>query len=414
MPPRKATANAPSDTTTPSTISTKRKIDWSTIDEPDVFEGFTLTAVTSNKRRKTVQSQTKETSGTTNDAGIPGYGEAPLSANIVQSNPFPEAALSQSHYAVEPAHVWESTKRYRKFTISEAEFEVGQCVFIEKQPEKQDVDGSIQHWVGQVLEVRAGDASHVYLRVYWFYRPEDLPGGRQPHHGECELVASNHMDIIEALSVSDKADVKYWDEDPEKPWPLKQQLFWRQSFDLQTTRAKQFSPIRKICVDRAPCNPDEPLVQCPSCLVWLHAQCLEDRAVRDAAGTHSLQTKMSATRGKKKRGRPSSSSEPPPFTAYLSTLGESGTTYLTVTDHRPGESKRRFNVDIKCLKCNAVIESAPEEIPPEPPTTTNFVIAVNESNPLLQNTDTPLELAVEPSPKLNGEKIEDSSSTMFD
>jgi hypothetical protein len=98
--------------------------------------------------------------------------------------------------------------------------------------------------MGRVLEVRAGDASHVYLRVYWLYRPEDLPRGRQSHHGDSELIASNHMDIIEALSVADRAEVVHWDEDPDADWPMRDQLFWRQTLDIEKPKAKQFSVCR--------------------------------------------------------------------------------------------------------------------------------------------------------------------------
>lgn len=160
-------------------------------------------------------------------------------------------------------------------------------------------------------------------------------------------------------------------------------------------------------MDKKPCNPDEPLVQCPSCSMWLHAQCLEDRAVQDAANTISPQTRKSATSGKKKRGRPSSHSEPLPFTAYLNTLEESGTTYLTVTDHRPEQNQRRFNVDIKCLKCNAVIESAREDIPPEPSTTKTSVTSIKNETPApLLTIDTTADQDANPSPNPNGEKIE--------
>jgi len=86
-----------------------------------------------------------------------------------------------------------------------------------------------QFWVARVLEIRAVDEAHVYLRVYWLYWPEELPGGRQQYHGQKELVASNHMDIIDAMTVSGRAHVKHWmelDEDEELP-----ELYWRQKFD---------------------------------------------------------------------------------------------------------------------------------------------------------------------------------------
>jgi hypothetical protein len=118
---------------------------------------------------------------------------------------------------------------------------VGQTIFVEMDAEDRDSDSEIQHYIARVLEVRAGDAAHVYLRVYWLYRPEELPGGRQPHHGCSELIASNHMDIIEALTVVDRATVIHWDEDPDKPWPARDQLFWRQTFDLEKPKAQQLS-----------------------------------------------------------------------------------------------------------------------------------------------------------------------------
>jgi hypothetical protein len=212
------------------------------------------------------------------------------------------------------------------------------------------------------------------------YRPEDLPSGRLPHHGESELIASNHMDIIEALSVVDRANVIHWDEDPEKPWPPKEQLFWRQTYDVEKPLAKRLSvredrqssdasytdypqPLRPICVDKAPCNPDESVVQCPSCSEWLHAHCLEDQAVQDAINEHMPENKGSAAKGKKKGARKSSPGEA--FTAHLSTIGENGPTHLTVTDKRPRQKNKQWNVDVNCLFCKELIEKASEEVPPD-------------------------------------------------
>ena len=59
-------------------------------------------------------------------------------------------------------------------------------------------------WVGRILEIRARDEHHVFARIYWMYWPDELParvrdrkrivGGRQPYHGQGELVASNHSE----------------------------------------------------------------------------------------------------------------------------------------------------------------------------------------------------------------------------
>ena len=39
-------------------------------------------------------------------------------------------------------------------------------------------------WKAKVLEVRALDSEHVYIRVAWLNRPEDLQGGRKAYHGK--------------------------------------------------------------------------------------------------------------------------------------------------------------------------------------------------------------------------------------
>lgn len=87
-------------------------------------------------------------------------------------------------------------------------------------------------WVARVLEVRARDSQNVYLRVFWMYWPEELPMGAQPYHGKHELVASNHMEIIDAMTVASKASVSHWlEKDEEK---VLDALYWRQTFDFQT------------------------------------------------------------------------------------------------------------------------------------------------------------------------------------
>lgn len=105
-------------------------------------------------------------------------------------------------------------------------------------------------WVARVLEIRAVDEAHVYLRVYWLYWPEELPGGRQPYHGAKELVASNHMEIIDAMTVSGRASVKHWMElDDEEGLP---DLFWRQKFDFPTGTLMVRSVILSILIDFFP------------------------------------------------------------------------------------------------------------------------------------------------------------------
>lgn len=127
-----------------------------------------------------------------------------------------------------------------RIKVTGEEFEVNQFIFVKKEAEDHDTSNAIQYWIAKVLEVRAGDAQHVYLRIYWAYRPEDLPGGRQPHHGECELIVSNHMDVIDALCVQGTANLIYWDDSPDSStFPAPDQLYWRQSLDINKRKGHQ-------------------------------------------------------------------------------------------------------------------------------------------------------------------------------
>jgi hypothetical protein len=114
-------------------------------------------------------------------------------------------------------------------------FAVNDTVFIKSsEDEDPDPNAPIKGWVARVLEVRAGDEQHVYLRIYWLYRPEDLPGGRRDYHGRNELIASNDMQIIDAMTVNAKANVRHWVEleDKSEVFPG-DQLFWRQTYNLR-------------------------------------------------------------------------------------------------------------------------------------------------------------------------------------
>ena len=100
-------------------------------------------------------------------------------------------------------------------------------------------------WVAQVLEIRAQDASHVYLRVFWLYWPDELPMGRQPYHGSNELVASNFMMITDAMTVTDRAEVTHVQEDfNEAP---AEGLYWRQSYDIMTKKLSVSNILRIYC-----------------------------------------------------------------------------------------------------------------------------------------------------------------------
>lgn len=114
---------------------------------------------------------------------------------------------------------------------------VGQSIMV-KHDDSEDakIDLAAQ-WKAKVLEVRALDSEHVYIRVAWLNRPEDLAGGRKSYHGKNELIPSNEMDVIDAMAVNGSLDVYHWDEkDDDSALAGEDQYFWRQTFDFANTK----------------------------------------------------------------------------------------------------------------------------------------------------------------------------------
>jgi hypothetical protein len=74
--------------------------------------------------------------------------------------------------------------------------------------------------------------------MYW---PDDLPmlkdctftkTGRRNYHGKYELIASNHMEILNVCSFAGLASVAAWKENDDDE--AQTGLYWRQTFDYRT------------------------------------------------------------------------------------------------------------------------------------------------------------------------------------
>jgi hypothetical protein len=130
--------------------------------------------------------------------------------------------------------------------VSNERFELHDTIFVNSQEQPDDAakegDEEVPQktidetdstlWVAAVVEVRAQNAWNVWVRIEWFYRPDELPGGRQPYHGKREVIKSPVQDIISAHTVAGHADVTHWEEmDDTKDADGIDGLFWRQTFD---------------------------------------------------------------------------------------------------------------------------------------------------------------------------------------
>ncbi|KAH6657530.1 hypothetical protein BKA67DRAFT_191026 [Truncatella angustata] len=193
---------------------------------------------------------------------------------------------------------WDKLTRYNSFVLHGVKYLSDNYIFVAnsaslEQPRPQNNDEpskvkskSDEAWVARILEIRASDEHHVYARVYWLYWPDELPpnstyrdkvvSGRQAYHGQHELIASNHMDIINVVSVTAPATVNQWDEHDEEQ--VQQALYWRQAWDV---RSMELSLVAERCICKEPENPDKTLIRCSNqqCGTWLHDDCLIHQAL---------------------------------------------------------------------------------------------------------------------------------------
>ncbi|KAL5346612.1 hypothetical protein ACLOAV_008319 [Pseudogymnoascus australis] len=110
-------------------------------------------------------------------------------------------------------------------------------------------DDDINFWVAHILETRETSTSRVYALVAWMYWPDELPdahmgteknmSGRRWYHGTRELVASNHLDVLDVNSMAGHAPVAQCFEDDDDT--IQDGLYWRQTFNIS-------SGVLSVCI----------------------------------------------------------------------------------------------------------------------------------------------------------------------
>jgi hypothetical protein len=120
-------------------------------------------------------------------------------------------------------------------------------------PEATDRPSS-DFWVAKIIEIRArknnGQEPTVFVKVNWFYWPEELPGGRMPWHGKNELVLSNHSAVLGARCISELVSVQEYSEKTKQYGTLRT-LWWRTTYDCMTKRSSVSHPSLVYLVLRA-------------------------------------------------------------------------------------------------------------------------------------------------------------------
>ncbi|KAK9240637.1 hypothetical protein V1525DRAFT_394501, partial [Lipomyces kononenkoae] len=261
-------------------------------------------------------------------------------------------------YVVQPKAEWEQLSKYSNFVVGDERFTVGDYIFVNHNRNMRDITLSdpSQFWIGRVLEIRASDPSHVYIRLFWMYWPNELPGGRRYYHGNKELVASNHMDVIDAMTVAAKATVSHWlelDDDDKLA-----DLFWRQRYDSYNN---ELMPIRKHCKCKRYYNPDTTMIWCSSCNSWLHEECVindikkrykDDMQILGDDGKKTRKKQTSSSASKRAKTSKDEASDKASDSSVRISIDEQGLSVKAVYTSKSGDEK---TVSITCLICGSDI-----------------------------------------------------------
>lgn len=173
----------------------------------------------------------------------------PTSPSSPQRNG-PSSSATQDSRVREAEPLWYATRLSDKLVGTET-IGNGEIILVDHGETGQDTDigakikarGNIKknvidvahQWKAQVHDTRALNENRVFILVSWLNRPSDLPTGPAPYHAKNELIPTNEVCIIDAMTVNGPLNVVHWDEyDDTAAPPEEDQYFWRQTYNYIT------------------------------------------------------------------------------------------------------------------------------------------------------------------------------------
>jgi len=157
---------------------------------------------------------------------------------------------------------------------------VGDCVLLKpSEPEEQP-------YVAKVIDL--DNKGQVKLR--WFYRPEDVKGGRRRWHGKQELFRSNACDWNPIACIESFCRVLSLEKYELLTKVSPHDYFSRFSFNpAKGTFKPDMVPVYCLC--ELPYNPDSAMIECEVCNDWFHYECvgLDEESLAGEGGGFGFQ-----------------------------------------------------------------------------------------------------------------------------
>ena len=152
----------------------------------------------------------------------------------------------------------------------EQEFRVGHTVFVKASGEPS--------YIAKVLQI---DKKQERIKLNWYYKPEDVKGGRQPWHGKREVFQTKVCDWNPFGCIEGVCAVHTLEKYENLPEFSEIDHYCRFHY---SPHSGAFKPdiVPVYCICEIPYNPDRPMVECEACNDWFHYDCVgyEDRTNR--------------------------------------------------------------------------------------------------------------------------------------
>jgi len=159
------------------------------------------------------------------------------------------------------------------------------------------------------IEANPNDSKNVTLTLNWYYRPDEIKGGRRDYHGKDELIKSNHQDKCHVQCVNGPCRVLGLDEYLEYKAEPEEEVFYQRE-DYDAFKQVITTVLPSYCICKKPQNPDKAMILCDSCENWYHVDCVKISKQELEKQSYSCPncTKLGLTPKEKKdrKGRPTS------------------------------------------------------------------------------------------------------------
>ena len=153
------------------------------------------------------------------------------------------------------------------FTKNGVEYHIGDCALLKSTEELP--------YITKLLGIRFDGKGHLFLKCMWYFRPEDLAGGRQTWHGQNEVFLSGLTDENPLESVIARVkvhDLKTYKRLSARDGVAEDIFFQRFAYDSKR-RVPCDDGAQRFCVCNEVENPDRLMVCCETCrpMKWFHA-----------------------------------------------------------------------------------------------------------------------------------------------